>query len=232
MVRFAYTFNGTATFPQFLAQDGSAAVPSYAFLSDKNTGFAAVSADVLGFITNGNERFRLDSGGLYGNGQPNAAKQATTGPTATIPGHTFQGDTNTGLGRAGDDKVSLIAGGVEIMQGVASAAGNYADIKQGVVFSGIIKRTIVNVLISQNIGDNDANMFLCDTALGAIILTLPTAADNTGRELTVIKQTADANTVTIDGEGAETINGAANNVLGVQYDTNTYICDGIEWYII
>ena len=43
---------------------------------------------------------------------------------------------------------------------------------------------------------------------------------------------ASGNAVTIDGNGAETIDGAATQTLGAQYDSMTVFCDGTGWHII
>lgn len=64
-------------------------------------------------------------------------------------------------------------------------------------------------------------------------MTLPTVADNTGRVLTFIKTDAGVGKVVLDGEGAETINGAAtDNSMANQYDTITIVSEGSEWFKI
>jgi len=72
-----------------------------------------------------------------------------------------------------------------------------------------------------------------DTNLGAFTITLPLAATATGKIYTFIRTGAGVNALTIDGAGAETIDGAANNAtMDAQYDSLTIICDGTEWFII
>jgi hypothetical protein len=44
--------------------NGSASTPAFSFSGDTNTGMYNISADVLGFSTNGGERVRIDSNGL------------------------------------------------------------------------------------------------------------------------------------------------------------------------
>jgi hypothetical protein len=63
-------------------------------------------------------------------------------------------------------------------------------------------------------------------------LVLPTAADNSGRIITVVKIDGGAFNVVIDGEGAETINGALNYILGAQWNTVTLQCNGTGWIVI
>lgn len=73
-----------------------------------------------------------------------------------------------------------------------------------------------------------------------ITMTLPTAADNTGRIITIKKVDAGTKAVIVDGEGSETIDGALTNVVG-NYTDSTYtgqysfltICsDGTGWHVI
>lgn len=67
---------------------------------------------------------------------------------------------------------------------------------------------------------------------GAKTLTLPLAADAAGRGLTVKKTAAAAEAVTIDGNGAETVDGAANNAeIDAANDTVTLVSDGTSWHI-
>lgn len=63
-------------------------------------------------------------------------------------------------------------------------------------------------------------------------LTLPTAAAGVGLEYTIVKTTAAAAAITIEGDGAETINGNANFAsCDAQYDTVSMVSDGTEWWI-
>jgi hypothetical protein len=61
-------------------------------------------------------------------------------------------------------------------------------------------------------------------------VTLPTAADNNGRLLVVMKVDSGAGKVTIDGEGSETINGNTSVYLREQYETITLISETDEWF--
>lgn len=75
-------------------------------------------------------------------------------------------------------------------------------------------------------------------ASGNVTITLPTAAsaynntDGIGRIYEVKKIDADANTVTIDGNGAELIEFAATAVLTVQGESIRFKSNGTAWYIL
>lgn len=77
----------------------------------------------------------------------------------------------------------------------------------------------------------DDFVILADASGGAITLTLPAVAKAAEAYMTVKKVNA-ANTVTIDGYGSETIDGAANKALTTQWSSYTLYCDGTGWFIL
>ena len=80
---------------------------------------------------------------------------------------------------------------------------------------------------------NGILLIFVDTGGADRTMTLPTVADNTGRILTFVKVDAGVGKVVLDGEGAETINGAAtDNSMASQYDTMTIVSEGSEWFKI
>ena len=82
------------------------------------------------------------------------------------------------------------------------------------------------------ITDTDANTVFVTTAATDRTITLPTAADNAGRIITVKKVDDGTGKVIIDGEGAETIDGAATVDVSQQYSLWRGMCDGTEWHTI
>lgn len=76
------------------------------------------------------------------------------------------------------------------------------------------------------------DVILADATAGAVTITLPLAAESKGRVLTIIKKDSSVNAVTVDGNGAETINGAATQSLAARYDKVTVISDAIRWWLI
>ena len=73
---------------------------------------------------------------------------------------------------------------------------------------------------------------LMTTSTSDRTVTLPTAADNSGRIITIKKVDSAANKCIVDGEGAETIDGATTIDLFEQYDSVTVQCDGSAWHTI
>lgn len=72
---------------------------------------------------------------------------------------------------------------------------------------------------------------LCNATSGAITVALPPASAN-GRILVVKKTDGTANTVTIDPDAAETIDGAATLVISTQWTAITMIANNATWRII
>mgnify|MGYP006919319024 CR=1 FL=1 len=75
-------------------------------------------------------------------------------------------------------------------------------------------------------------VILCDCTAGAITVNMP-ALTSLGRVITVKKIDVSANFVTIDGDGAETIDGDATPDLTAQYQVKAML-DGsaTDWSVI
>lgn len=71
-----------------------------------------------------------------------------------------------------------------------------------------------------------------DASGGAVTVNLPTAVGNAGALIEVRKTDSSANTVTVDGSGTETINGAATLVIYAQYDSYSLRSNGANVGIV
>ena len=81
---------------------------------------------------------------------------------------------------------------------------------------------------SANIGTT----ILVNAASSNITINLPAALVGFNNKITIKKIDSSANTVTIDPDGAETIDGQSSYDLILQYDSITVTSDGTQWYII
>ncbi len=69
-----------------------------------------------------------------------------------------------------------------------------------------------------------------DATAGAVTITLPASASTrVGKRYTVNKIDAGGNAVTVDGNGAETIEGSANVSLATQWSKVTVVNNGTSW---
>ena len=61
-------------------------------------------------------------------------------------------------------------------------------------------------------------------------LTLPAVSTAEGKIYLIISDTSD--TITIDGNGAETVDGSATQTLTSQYTAYLVVCNGSEWFTV
>lgn len=87
------------------------------------------------------------------------------------------------------------------------------------------------VTYSGSVPDN-AYLLLVNAGAAPVTVTLPAAAAHRNRVLNVKKTDSTANAVTIDGNGAETIDGAATTTLTAQWQSKMLLCDGAAWFLI
>ena len=87
------------------------------------------------------------------------------------------------------------------------------------------------VTTNPTIVDTDWTLF-CNAFLGPITVALPAAASSAGRVLNIKKMDSSVNTVTIDPNGAEQIDGAATLVINEQFRSIQCQCDGSNWFAI
>jgi hypothetical protein len=113
----------------------------------------------------------------------------------------------------------------------ATQGTEYIDIARASV--DIIRRglTFRDVTATTDNAEVNDNVILADATSNNITITLPPVAEAEGMLLRVKKIDSSVNTVTVDGDGTETIDGATTNVLSAQYDQVTIYCDGVEWWI-
>lgn len=72
----------------------------------------------------------------------------------------------------------------------------------------------------------------CDATGGAFTVTLPPAAGLAGKVLTIKKTDASANAVTVDGNAAETIDGATTKTLTKQHEALVIVSNGTNWLVL
>ena len=75
-------------------------------------------------------------------------------------------------------------------------------------------------------------VILGDCTSGAFSLTLPTAAAGVGRIFFLKKIDSSANVLTVQANGAETIDGSNTFLLPSQWQTVTVVSSGSAWYVL
>lgn len=90
---------------------------------------------------------------------------------------------------------------------------------------------VMAITASYTINYNDG-VILADATSGNITITLLPALEMTQKRILIMKTDASANTVTVDGNASETINGALTNVLSTQYAKVEITAYNGAWYVI
>ena len=157
--------------------------------------------------------------------------------------HTLSGVATGDIGKdvyaSADDTLTLMpAGNSRIGRVVAVDSTNTARARcqpiAGLsgVYEGQPAVTLADASATLTLDHMNRVLSMANTA--ARTLTLPAAATvRAGSWVRVVKTSADAFAVTLDGNGAETIDGATTYAgIDAQYDTACLLCTGSEWIIL
>jgi hypothetical protein len=97
--------------------------------------------------------------------------------------------------------------------------------------SGSIDNTST-VTVTTNTTLGDYTTVLADATSGNITLTLPAAASNVNKFFRIKKIDSSANTITVDGNASETIDGDTTMIISFQWSAMDIVSNGTGWYII
>ena len=123
-------------------------------------------------------------------------------------------------------QASLTGGtGIDYAAGTIAVDLPYLDARY------IGKLAIRTVTADPVIADGDCTL-LCDATAASIVANLPAASASVERVLTFKKIDGTANTVTLDANGAEAIDGSATIVISGVNDSYTIQSDGLAWWVI
>ena len=232
-----------ATAQLILPSSNDASTPTLAF-GDGDTGFYEDADDKLYVSIGGYYHWRFGAYSLEGRETFSAALDGATS-SATNPAHTFQGDTDTGIGRAGADNLSLIAGGVEghrITEAAGAITHNLtgdAEFDDNVKLNGALfgkNNDIGNSSASQDISLNDGNFQEITLAVATTTITFTdeVASGNTSSITLVVKQDATGGRlITWDGAvkwaygNAPLLSSGANDIDIFSFFTTD---GGTTWY--
>lgn len=149
------------------------------------------------------------------------------------------GDLGKDVYASADDVLTLSpAGNSRVGRIVAVAGANLARVRCRPVcqLSGVLDNAPVLALAdaSATLTLDHVNRTLLIANTAARTLTLPPVAQvRAGGTLRLIKTSADAYAVTLDGNAAETIDGAATYAaVDAAYDVVTLLCTGTEWVVV
>ncbi len=159
-----------------------------------------------------------DGGGLFSSESALAVVRGGTGQSSYNSGQLLIGTSAGGLAKAnlsagsnititnGDGTITIAATGGSSTYTVNPESSNYT------------------ILTSDQV-------ILADSSGGGFTLTLPTASGNTGLFFVIKKVSTDGNSVTIDANGSQTIDGELTQILTAPYTSISIISDGSNWLI-
>lgn len=98
-------------------------------------------------------------------------------------------------------------------------------------FVGSMVKSVRSVTAGVTLGVNDSGtLLLVDASGGAVTQNLPAGSTAfAGFTVHLMKTDTSANAVTVDGSGAEAINGAPVDLIGARFTFQSYIWTGTEW---
>jgi hypothetical protein len=95
----------------------------------------------------------------------------------------------------------------------------------------ITGNAIVKSVTTTHSAESTDSSILCDATAAGFTVTLPDATTCKGARLRIKKIDASANAVTVDGKGAQTLEGATTIVLVAQWDSAEIQSDGSNWVV-
>lgn len=150
--------------------------------------------------------------------------QTQLGGKVALSTVTTKGDIIAATGSATVDRLAVGADGTFLKANSANATGlEWGSVTNNLAVAS--KTTTYTATTSDDV-------ILASTSGGAWTLTLYTAAGNSGKVLKVKKTTSDTNTLTIDGDGSETIDGQTTFSIAGQYEEVSIVSDGTNWHVL
>jgi len=176
----------------------------------------SVTAGSSSFLEiSGKSKIRSGTDGLLqlGNAANSGFTRLLLGPSGT----SYGGLAVTGTGGAGE---------WQLADGSARAPFAMSRLTTGGIQTGIATKTTTYTAAITD------HTILCDASGGGFTRHLPAAPSAPGSGVHIKKTDSSGNSVTIDGNGAETIDGAATLVISAQWTSYQIQSNGTSWFIL
>jgi len=188
----------------------------------------------------------IDNGNVTlvdGNGQPLATTSGVNGSVLEISSTTASrnsGQYNGSWTPLAVDSAGVLLLSVETVPHTLSGPKHTGQLADSQIPDSVTRDseliptiTVVNTA-TYDLLVTDKILHVTYTATAAVTsLTLPTAQATSGRQIVIKDAAGNAGSfsITIDTEGAETIDGSDTYVMGTNYEAKTLYSDGNNWFI-
>lgn len=207
---------------RLFARPGSSG-STFAFVTHTANFDATTTSSTTSFISLGGFTFNPSSGTNTFTG---TLVSPTINTTGTYAGKFIGHDYNPTLtSTTGLDHVAAVYRSGRVGIGVAASPVSTFDVDGSIGVD--ITSTSTDITL-----DVTHHTVIVDASGASRTITLPTAASSARRVYVIKKSDSSINTVTIDGNGSETIDGATTNVISIQYAGKIIQSDGTNWYVV
>lgn len=163
----------------------------------------------------------------------------------------YSGSNTVSIARTGTDTIngsssskvlSAVSAGAQFIADTDKSPDDWSVIDIGTVAdNSITKAKLTNTTLYQDVVSTTTtpytvaaadDVILMDATAGAKTINLPAAASHSGRVLDIKKIDSSVNTVTVDANASETIDGALTAMLDIQNSVLNIISDGTNWRLM
>ena len=99
------------------------------------------------------------------------------------------------------------------------------------IYQGSSGRNIVSNPTGPYTAQNN-DIIIWDVSAGSDVVNLPPVATSNNFRIDIKKTDVSANTITVEPNASELIEGASNAVITLQYEAISIVCDGGQWWIV
>lgn len=215
---------------------GKGTIDNYLQLNIQNkSNTANASSDVVATAANGNESSNFIDMGINSGAYSNATYPILNGANNAYI-YSTGNDFVIGNGTASKNLIFFNGGYATTNEKLRINSSGYVGVSTSSPTStlhvtGSVAKSITTKTANYTATVND-HTIICNNSGGAITISLPAASGCSGRVYVIKKVSAILLNVTIDPNGAETIDGSSTRVLTLQYEGVMLQSDGSNWFVI